>query len=1252
VVFPENFSTFSNALWNKHVVLHAVVTNGAATGVKALTVGLRASKTGATNDVDAITQEIHLGWASETATAGLVDYPNVTYQDHNEVALRAPWIYNLVDDGTGWYMQQSPRGSATIEPLDLFHVAQSNWTQRTYDETLFTWSHAASGVRSLFDDDQTYRLRGAVAYHVGLKVGHQYGTNDLGESNYPEVLNLRGNGYFRMADYDGVMAGSFRPMASDLFGLYKGKKNEDAPLMTKAYAHVVPATSPTNDNSYGQVFASLRSKTNQFFIGIAQADLHFAPQEVAASGCYFDLQAETWAHQANIVTQHGPFSLFAQVSMHWRGGPDINDGTEGHDVDCVMVKKADGEWVTHQILNPPTNVFHRTVATFRSNDTVYLQQQDRGRDSYGFATETPYKRASSFEITMLNDGGLPLDLDVYEENASSEINDNIDIACNVRSNLTAKQNLKYAYRYRTIYAPGVTVLSPAESGGGEGWSNDTFRIEFLATDGHDEPLVAELYYGNGRDADWRLINTNVVLYVPTNTHRLAYDWNTAGVATGAYYIKVAARRATGGKTGFDVSNTRLQVGRATGLQRNAGVVSTVTTNTLELGTNLSFEAGTAGWVAAADHLAIGATNTYAFHGTNAARFSGSWTGWSWNNLRQDIACQPGEVLHVTGKVRIQGLTRGGADWVGAGIKLEASDGSSATEQSFNETSATNTWLSVDFYRTAAGATERLILWVAGNDCPNANVYFDDFRVVSTNGAVITNSVSSGYWVAATSINVTAHNALCLWAGGTNGTAGAGVWVADASGVTNTVVLTNHIDRLVSLEQRIEIPWSAFAGVNKAQIRALGFTSSNLSASRVRSAWLPLAARARVRAAPQADPEGLSLYYPGQVMTNVITITNFTATAQTNLTVQVVQEYGETRWWWDESPHVAPRWSAKSRRGDRLAGGFEQVWTNRTLPAGGVLVLTNIYVNPSGRLVTQYYGSNDAPWYAFRNYQSRAQVHVAVRRANGDNVYDSDGAGCYRVDDDSTQTNNTEEAGSGSSSLLAYSSFSSSSSSSPDSPSSAPSSSRLVAPAVPEIVVAGGPQGVGRPAAASAPAPARAAARLEDGRSLPFADDFSGGLKKGWSVVKDPNVIWSVSDGALSAAAGGQGGYAYALVQGLAIRGDNVSMEFDVMFDEAAREGGLIYRGRVLQVNPTVCGWEDADPRYIVGCPLLTPGAWHRVAVDIRESPLGALSDLFIDGVPVFYDEPVEPGAPSAPFGFLSPYSGGTVRWDNVDVYHP
>jgi hypothetical protein len=699
-----------------------------------------------------------------------------------------------------------------------------------------------------------------------------------------------------------------------------------------------------------------------------------------------------------------------------------------------------------------------------------------------------------------------------------------------------------------------------------------YRIEFVATDGHDAALKADLYYGNGRDSDWRLINTNVTLYVPTNTHRLAYDWNTAGVATGAYYIKVAAQRTAGGKTGFDVSNTRLQVGRTLGLPRNGTVLSTVITNGVDLGTNMSFESGsTAGWITAVDHLAVAVTNTYAYHGTNSARLSGSWSGWSWNNLRQDVACQAGEVLHITGKVRIQSLQKGGADWVAVGVKMESGDGSSSTEQTFNETSPTNTWLAVDFYRTTISATDRIILWVAGNDCSSANVYFDDLRIASVNGPVITNSVSAGYWVGASPVNVTAHNTLSLWAGGTNGTAGAGIWVADAAGVTNTVVLTNHADRLISLERRIDLPWSAFAGVNKTQIKALGFTSTNLSVSRVRSLAAPLRVQAKLRPAPQNDAEGLPHYYPGQVMTNVITLTNLLAVAQTGVTVQVVQEYAETRLWLDESPHVAARWSEKTRRGDRLANGFEQVWTNRTIPASGVLVLTNVYQNPVGKLVTQYYGSNDAPWYAFRNYQSRAQVHVVVRRSNGDNLYDNDAAGLYSVDEDSTQTNNSLQSlssGNGSSSFSSSSSSSSSLSSSPSSPSS------------PETILPGNTQVVPLPALPSAPAvaPSKGNSRLVGVRGLPLRDDFSAGNLRGWTIAPHANVAWDVQGETLAATAGPAGGYAYALASGLVINGTNVSLEFDTRFEDGAMEGGLIFRGRVLQVNPTVCGWEDSSTR--------------------------------------------------------------------------
>ena len=243
VVTNFNFDQFDRSLYNLHWVLDSITTNGAASNTKTVKLGLNATKAGASNDVAWLSQDVHMGYATPAQCYGLIDYANVTYQDHNEVAVRAPWLYNLVDDGTGWFMQQSPRGSATIEPIELFAARDTNWVQQMYEEYLFTWANAASGVRSIFDTDADIRLKGPASYHVGFKVGHAWGTNDLGQPNYPEVLNARGNGYFRMADYDGVMAGSFRPVAADVFGLVKGVTAEDFPLIPKAYVQVVPAQS-------------------------------------------------------------------------------------------------------------------------------------------------------------------------------------------------------------------------------------------------------------------------------------------------------------------------------------------------------------------------------------------------------------------------------------------------------------------------------------------------------------------------------------------------------------------------------------------------------------------------------------------------------------------------------------------------------------------------------------------------------------------------------------------------------------------------------------------------------------------------------------------------------------------------------------------------------------------------------------------------------------------------------------------------
>ena len=1011
IVFNENFSTnqFTNSLWQKYFCLTTVPSNGPDSNVKALKIGIIASDNPASNGLEALSQELHIGWAESSECYGMVDYPNLTYQDHNEVALRAGWLHNLLD-ASGWYMSQSPRGSATIEPMDLFYQQSGNWTHRPYEEYLFTWPNAGSGVASMFDEDSADRLPGQASYHIGFKIGHANGTNENGDTQYPEVLNVRGCGYYRMTDYDGVMAGSFRPVAADIFGLYQN--SEDAPLIPKAYVRLVPRTTPTNqmDDSHAEAYQLVRSKTNEWFIGTLKTDLHFAPDQVVSNGCYFDLEADTWANRAVVVSNNGPLAYFSQVSMHWRGGTNINDGAEGHDIDCVMVRKSDGEWVTHEILNPPTNIYQRTLASFQSNDVVYLMQQDRGADSYGFATEAPYKRASAFEITMLDDGGKKLNLDVFENNTFSEIADNVNITCQMAEDIPEGSHLHYKYRYRAVYAPGVYLMAPNATSGDDNWSNNSYRIEFVATDGHNKPLKAFLYYGNGKDSDWRLINTNETILVPTNTHRINYTWNTASVTNGAYYIKVAAQRTEGGKTGFDVSNTRLQVGPTFGFPNNGSTNITVVTNAFGyLGTNLSFEiGGLTDWGWAPDRLSINASTEQAYQGSYSAQISGSgWSGWGWNSIAQNIPCVSGEVLHVTGRIYIGSLQKSGSSWVACGIKMESTndDGRTFSGGEYNDSSATGSWLPIDFERTApVTGTDRLLLWLGGNDGTNINVYFDNLVVTSTNtGAIVTNAVRTGYWEGTSSLNVTNHNILSFWVSGTYGTDQAKVWVKDGANTTNMVTITNFVDRIVSHPLRVDIPWTNFASIDRQQVKAIGLYSSasnDLVASRMQSLKTPILARGRIQGAPQCDPENIPLYNPGQIITNIVTLQNVSGANATGLTIQAVQEYGEKTQWLDGSPNVAARMSDRTRPGDRLCGAFEQIWSNQTINAGSTLVLTNVYTVPLGRRVDHTKRQFEpVDWFFQRNFAALGRMNLTIRTSNGDNYYANDKVACYRMDDD-------------------------------------------------------------------------------------------------------------------------------------------------------------------------------------------------------------------------------------------------------------
>lgn len=1005
IVFDENLSQFDRSR-DKYFVLSTVTTNGEASNVKSIRFYMLANDADGTN-LAFNTQEIHMGWAAETETFGMVDYPNCTYQDHNEVALRTGWKYGLLD-ADGWFMNSVARGSATIEPIDLYMLRQGNWIPNIYEEYLYMWPNAASGVRSVFDDDYDDRLPGPISYHVGFKIGHRNGTNELGEAQYPQVIEIRGNGYFRMTDYGGVMGGSFRPVSADIFGLYQYM--EDAPLIPEAYTRLVPRTTPSSepDNSYLQTYMPIRSKTNHWFTGAIQMDSFYAPDTANEEGAYFEMDTYLYANRAVVRSNDGPLNAFAQVDMFWRGEEGVNTGSEGHDFDALVVKKSDGEWITHLPINPPTNIYHRTLSSFGSGDAVYIMQQDRGRDTYGYATESPYRKVSTFEITMLSDGGKDMTLDLYEQNTISEINDNCVIACAVAEDFEQGDNLHFKYRYRGIYAPGVTIINPNTPDGGENWSNQTYTIEYYATDGEDKLLQTSIYYGNGTDEDWKLINTNGLIVISTNTNKGRYDWDVSGVETGAYYIKVEAERVIGGKKGFDVSDARLRVGGVVGFPNNGSTNVTVVTNAYGyVGTNMSFETGNVlGWSSAGDDLDIYAASGRAADGVYACRMVGTWDGWSWNNVMQEVPCVSGEVLQVQASIYLDTFERTGTTDIRCGMKMEDTNSLTApSEVTITQTATTGTWLNITMERTAPyTGTQRLILFVCGEPTTaSADVWFDHIRVASTNnGTVVTNRIRTGYWEGDASVDVSAQDTLSFFVQASSTNDDPTLWVADEYGITNSVALAAYLNYRLPIEQRVDIPWTAFSTVDKEAVKSLGIHSSGSATTeiaRVRSVARPLDVSSAILNPSAYNLSGVPHYNPGETVLQEITLENTTAQTLTGLTVQILQEYGENQLWLDASHGEVQ--SVKLRRGDRLGGAFELRLSNQTLTAGGALVLTNAYTLPRGRMIdhTRFAIKSDDDWFIFRNYAAYAQVRVVVRDAAGDNLLEQDALALYSMDDD-------------------------------------------------------------------------------------------------------------------------------------------------------------------------------------------------------------------------------------------------------------
>ncbi|MFH0879889.1 MAG: beta-galactosidase, partial [Lentisphaerota bacterium] len=203
--------------------------------------------------------------------------------------------------------------------------------------------------------------------------------------------------------------------------------------------------------------------------------------------------------------------------------------------------------------------------------------------------------------------------------------------------------------------------------------------------------------------------------------------------------------------------------------------------------------------------------------------------------------------------------------------------------------------------------------------------------------------------------------------------------------------------------------------------------------------------------------------------------------------------------------------------------------------------------------------------------------------------------------------------------------------------------------------------------------------VKDKDNLLMEDNFNDGNFNGWSRSPASNNQWSViSTGSLRAVGNG---YSMLMKDGLDLSDRNITMEYDVRFDGAGGlpgDGGLIYRGYPLYINPQGIWWSTDNPltfnspsnfsgvvtnadgslSYVVtgsiyvyiGPPGLSTGAWHHVSVSIRDGATNPVSDIYVDGSAVIMAQPL-PGTnwTSASMGFLSPYTNRTCWIDNVRV---
>jgi glucan biosynthesis protein len=329
-----------------------------------------------------------------------VDYPYVTYQEYNAIDIREPWDNNFLD-AMGWWLQQRPRGDDNIRKTVLYRYNRggATWEEFPYNVNVFNWEEANSGLNA-------GNIPDGAKYHVGIKIGHQIGPGD-----YPEIADMRGNGYLRFTALPPAGYG----LSNRVFGFRMFAGDEKFPETRAMYAQIVSS----------DTFELALFSESEEVIGATWLRFSF---HGPGAGYDVDLRSRFVARK-NLGAQVVGVSPVLVSTMYWK--PDA------HDSDTVM-HLSNEKLVGLKLLENPSTLTLTTLGAIAGDSEIGIEQHQRDASSYTPLPENPYHLRTNLRITDITDSTHRLQLIVLESPTSNEYNDNVVVALTARGTGIAK----------------------------------------------------------------------------------------------------------------------------------------------------------------------------------------------------------------------------------------------------------------------------------------------------------------------------------------------------------------------------------------------------------------------------------------------------------------------------------------------------------------------------------------------------------------------------------------------------------------------------------------------------------------------------------------------------------------------------------------------------------------------------------------------------------------------------------------------